>query len=357
MALLRFEDFVRNNREASDSNNIQGFDVYGDRDEKIGKIVDILIDDTNRFQYLVVNLSSWIAGKQVLLPLTSHQVDPNRHRIYVHGLTKSHATEMPAYNKNVTAAHNRESTRTDYHYPGSIETSAPLETSLPLDTPRVVDIPEVNTQSAPVPETRPTVVPLSQVPPQQPLNAPTQPVVERSQVAPTFPEPTADRVMPEATYQPARRSEPVSPAPVPKTTVEETIQLLEERLVVHPNKRKIGEVVVRKEIETRIVEVPIRREKLIVEQVSPEYKTLAIVDLGDKDGVEKDRLERELSNAANLNARPTVSNKFTSARAASQYLEEIANQPNAGSEQVQVTIVLQDPEQQSTYDRQPIDRI
>jgi len=43
----------------------------------------------------------------------------------------------------------------------------------------------------------------------------------------------------------------------------------------------VGEVIVRKVIETRMVEVqvPVRHEKLIVEQVSPERKQLAEIDL------------------------------------------------------------------------------
>jgi len=58
------------------------------------------------------------------------------------------------------------------------------------------------------------------------------------------------------------------------------IRLIEERLVVDRSKRKVGEVIIRKEIETRIIQVPVRREKLIVEQVSPERKRLLEIDLG-----------------------------------------------------------------------------
>jgi stress response protein YsnF len=61
---------------------------------------------------------------------------------------------------------------------------------------------------------------------------------------------------------------------------EETIRLLAERVVVDRHKRKAGEIVVRKVIETEKVEVLVRREKLIVEQVSPEYRELAVIDLG-----------------------------------------------------------------------------
>jgi hypothetical protein len=70
-----------------------------------------------------------------------------------------------------------------------------------------------------------------------------------------------------------------------KVLTEEVIYLLEERLMVDVTRHKTGEIVVRKEVETQIlyVEVPVRREKLIVEQVSPEYKLLAQIDLGRAD--------------------------------------------------------------------------
>ena len=60
---------------------------------------------------------------------------------------------------------------------------------------------------------------------------------------------------------------------VSKEVSEEKISLLEERLIVDFVRRKVGEIVIRKEVETCLlqVEVPVRREKLIVEQVSPDY--------------------------------------------------------------------------------------
>jgi len=62
--------------------------------------------------------------------------------------------------------------------------------------------------------------------------------------------------------------------------LEEIIRLLGERLVVDRGKRKIGEVIVRK-IETRMIQVPVRHE-VIVEQVSPERKQLAEINLGKR---------------------------------------------------------------------------
>ncbi|HEY9827551.1 MAG TPA: DUF2382 domain-containing protein [Stenomitos sp.] len=59
------------------------------------------------------------------------------------------------------------------------------------------------------------------------------------------------------------------------------IPLLEERLIVNLTQEKRGEIVVRKEVETRLikVEVPVRHEKLIVEQTLPEYQKIAEVDI------------------------------------------------------------------------------
>ena len=133
---------------------------------------------------------------------------------------------------------------------------------------------------------------------------------------------------------------------------EETIQLLEERLVVDLHQRKVGELIIRKEIETQIVEIPIRREKLIVEQVSPQFKQLAEIDLGQEQQI----------NAVNIHQTgflPTVEAKFTSPTAAMQFLQEIADRfsqtdavtTNSGLQQIQMNIVLTDAEALAVYHR------
>lgn len=71
----------------------------------------------------------------------------------------------------------------------------------------------------------------------------------------------------------------LEPADTPEVLSEEIFRLLGERVVVDRSKRKVGEVIVRKEIKIRMVQVPVRYEKLIVEEVSPEHKILAEIDL------------------------------------------------------------------------------
>jgi Domain of unknown function (DUF2382) len=97
---------------------------------------------------------------------------------------------------------------------------------------------------------------------------------------------------------------------------EKTISLLEERLVIDRHRIKVGEVIVRKEIETRIIEVPVRREKLIVEQISPEHKRLVEVDLGETNKV--DEVE-----GVSYPIPPAISGEFSSVEEAIQFLNTI----------------------------------
>jgi stress response protein YsnF len=125
---------------------------------------------------------------------------------------------------------------------------------------------------------------------------------------------------------------------------EEMIRLLEERLVINRSKWKVGEVVVRKEVENKIVQVPIRREKIIIEQVSPEIKQIAEIDLGKGEiaGVEP-------SDTPSSDTPYTVLGEFVSPKAASNLLDAIALQRYHGCAKVRVELVVEDPELRETY--------
>ncbi|MBW4424810.1 MAG: YsnF/AvaK domain-containing protein [Nostoc desertorum CM1-VF14] len=142
---------------------------------------------------------------------------------------------------------------------------------------------------------------------------------------------------------------PVEPVNLEEATEEQIIRLLEERLVVESSKRKIGEVIVRKQVETRMIQVPIRREKLIVEQISPEHKQLAEIDLGQEEisGIELTDIER--LEVTHLNSGLTVSGEFSSPKTASLLLNAIALEQNHGCNQVRVTIAVEDESHQKKY--------
>jgi hypothetical protein len=150
---------------------------------------------------------------------------------------------------------------------------------------------------------------------------------------------------------PIRNSQPIDPsdrhlhAPeAAQVVAEETVRLLEERLIVDRHKRKVGEVVVRKTVETQIVEVPVRREKLIVEQIGAETRQLAEIDLGSSDlsGV-------ELAHALTPSGQTVVSTEVHSLRAAHQLLDAIASLPNSGNPKVRLEFVLDDSSLRGTY--------
>lgn len=69
----------------------------------------------------------------------------------------------------------------------------------------------------------------------------------------------------------------------PKILENYDLSLLEEKLVVERHKQKVGEVIVRKIIETRTIHIPIRREKLIVEKTGGVGSNhLTEIDLGEE---------------------------------------------------------------------------
>ena len=99
------------------------------------------------------------------------------------------------------------------------------------------------------------------------------------------------------------------------------ITLLEEKLEVVRRKQKVGEVIVRKKVETRIVEIPLRREKLVVERIGKNPQQLAEVVINEEkvNGFGYDELEQ---NRHRLNV--TRSQHF-SLKQAQSILDAIAN--------------------------------
>ena len=136
---------------------------------------------------------------------------------------------------------------------------------------------------------------------------------------------------------------------------EEFIRLLEERLVVDRSKRKVGEVIVRKEVETRMVQIPVRYEKLIVEQITPERKQLAEINLGEGEVTGVDLTSDEASSllpmadTTDFESKPTISGEFSSPKTASLFLNAIALQRKHGCSKVRVELVVEDAEMQKTY--------
>lgn len=324
MNLLRVEKNDQIYREKFGDTSVQGFDVYTKSDDRIGKIVDVLVDSSYRTYQLAVETRGLGQSKTVLLPLEQYQIDRAGQRVYLNGIDRTSLANRPIYDpKQVgqpTEIHSTE-VRQDQVYPLQVETMtplegyvAPLEESLPLDIPVLFYQDQVYQ---------------------------TQMLADREHVIATNPEVgvvDGDRLAP----SPLEKVDQITTS-IAET---ETIRLLEERLVVNQRRRKVGEVIVRKTVETEIqtVEVPVRREKLIVEQISPERRQLASIDLGQGNipGVEL----ADITQVASSNGIENVSIPVDVAR---HILREVLT--SADYRNTQVTLVFDDSRLQTMYKR------
>ncbi|MBE9215972.1 DUF2382 domain-containing protein [Plectonema cf. radiosum LEGE 06105] len=131
---------------------------------------------------------------------------------------------------------------------------------------------------------------------------------------------------------------------------EDIIRLLGERLVVERSKRKIGEVIIRKQVETRMIQIPVRREKLIIEKPGIEPEELAQIDLGEEE-ISHDELRNSGVNlvGTDFEGGLTVTGEFDSPKIASLILNAIQLEKNHGCKKVRVSILVEDEEKQHKY--------
>ncbi|MBD2666252.1 hypothetical protein B6N60_02558 [Richelia sinica FACHB-800] len=130
---------------------------------------------------------------------------------------------------------------------------------------------------------------------------------------------------------------------------EEIIPLLEEKLIVNHTKQRIGEVIVRKQITTQMIEIPVRRERLIVEQISPTHRQLAEIDLKTGDREDIQLISKELPDNGHLHQGLLVCGQFISPKVASLILNAIALEQDHGCQQVQVIIAVENESQRQRY--------
>lgn len=120
MALVKIADLYPNYKEdVFGGDDIKSFTVYDYSDDKIGSVYDIIVDETGRFRYLVIDTGFWIFGKKVLLPVGRAKVDYGQERVYVTGLTKEQAEHLPEYSDDMTIDYDyEEQVRTVYRGAG-----------------------------------------------------------------------------------------------------------------------------------------------------------------------------------------------------------------------------------------------
>jgi uncharacterized protein (TIGR02271 family) len=245
MLLYKIEDFNPNyHQEAFDGEDIKGLDVYaGNSDDRIGTIDTALVDETGRFRYFVVETGSWIFGKKVLLPIALCRVDFKTRRVFATGLrSKDQVENLPRYEHGMALDRDYEERVRGIYRTPTVEASVPVESSLPLDAPdRTYKSAETSpVASAPTPVSQP-----------QPVSPPAR---------------KADYDRDSYTYDREPELYQINPGE------NQQLKLYEERLVANKTRRKSGEVTIGKRVESEQarVEVPVEKERVIIERVTPE---------------------------------------------------------------------------------------
>jgi len=216
MALMKIEDFYPNYKdEIFGGDDIKGFDVYaGSSDEKIGSVYDVLVDDSGRFRYLVIDTGFWVFGKKVLLPIGSSRIDYGARRVYATSLVnKDQAEQLPEYDELVPLDYDYEEQVRGVYRNSSATTnniaSAPVDTA-PVGNTSMYDRDSYNYDR----------------------DASLYDVNDRDH---------------------------------------QNLRLYQERLIANKTRVKSGEVAVGKRIETETarVSVPVEKERVVIERTTP----------------------------------------------------------------------------------------
>lgn len=242
MALVKIQDYDPDYRDSLGDSDLKGMGVYTQADEKIGTIHDILVDEDGQFRYLVVDLGFWIFGKQVLLPVGRSQIDQNSDRVYAIGMTREQAENLPEFSDRLALDYDyEERVRDVYRTPavgGSTglvtDTAAPVDVAMPIESSAPLDVASTSGMTG-------------------------------ASAAPTYNRDTYNYQNEPDLYN-------------VRDTNNQTLKLYQERLIANKKRVKTGDVTVGKHIETETaqVSVPIEKERVVIERVTPTNAGVAV---------------------------------------------------------------------------------
>jgi uncharacterized protein (TIGR02271 family) len=108
-ALYKIADLYPNyKQDIFGDDDLKGYSVYSDTEEKVGNVYDLLVDGSGHFRYFVVNTGFLGIGKKLLLPVGYASINRGQNRIYVKGFTKQQAQNLPEYNDDMTVDYDYE---------------------------------------------------------------------------------------------------------------------------------------------------------------------------------------------------------------------------------------------------------
>ena len=238
MPLVKISDYDPDYRDSLGDSDLKGMGVYTQADEKIGTINDVLVDEDGQFRYLVVDLGFWIFGKKVLLPVGRSQIDQGSDRVYAIGMTREQAESLPEFSDRLAVDYDyEEKVRGVYRTPAvgastsSVTNTAPVDVSMPLEASAPLDVASTAGMTA---------------------------------ATPTYSRDTYN-------YQ-------HEPELFDVNDNNQTLKLYQERLIANKKRVKTGDVTIGKHIETETaqVSVPIEKERVVIERVTPTNAGVAV---------------------------------------------------------------------------------
>ncbi|GAB1541299.1 hypothetical protein NUACC21_39700 [Scytonema sp. NUACC21] len=217
MPLQKLSEFDPEYGNTIQGNDIHGMSVYVEgTDDKVGTVSDVMVDEQGAFRYLILDLGFWIFGKKVLLPIGRARISSSANRVYVVGMTKEQAENLPEYKDGMPL---------DYDYEERVRgayRTKPVEAS---SSASAADLAQPTVGSGTASYNRNT------------YNYSQEPDL----------------------YDVSGHED-------------QTFKLYQERLIANKQRRKAGEVALGKHIETETarVSVPIEKERVVVERVTPQ---------------------------------------------------------------------------------------
>jgi len=280
MALVKIKDFDPNYRETFGGGDIKGASVYTETDEKVGTVDDILIDEnTGEFRYLIVDLGFWIFGKKVLLPVGRSRMDQGADRVYVIGLNREQAENLPEFKSDMTVDHDYEESVRGVYRPSGTAAGGSVTDQAMTGTYAATD-PAMTGYA-----TDPTMT--AGVMPEQSLDNPTlttaaggsvsDPAITGYTTDPMRTGTTSEQSLDNPTlttaaaYDRNTYSYDRDPDLYQMPEANQGLRLYQERLIASKTRVKAGEVTVGKHVETEVaqVSVPIERERVVIERTTP----------------------------------------------------------------------------------------
>ncbi|MCP6762728.1 MAG: DUF2382 domain-containing protein [Fischerella sp. CENA71] len=124
MPLYKLEDFDPTYRDTFGGDDIKNLPLYTEGGNRIGRVIDALVDPDGHFRYLVIETESDFHSKRILLPIGLSRIDYNQRRVYVDGLSKQQVETLPVYRDDMSV---------DYDYEEQVRRNYRPEQNLTYD--------------------------------------------------------------------------------------------------------------------------------------------------------------------------------------------------------------------------------